>query len=123
MQNISNNTGLANIGAINSLTNNNALHAINVNQFRGGALHIRNTVPADNNAIANPIVSGHIIWEKDWFISGGHLTHLTPNVPNANADSNVIAPEIFVRQKIYIFLHDFLTITAEKSKVKFQNLV
>ena len=33
LQNISDNTGLANIGAINSLANNNALHAINVNQF------------------------------------------------------------------------------------------
>ncbi len=61
LQNISDNTGIANIGAINSLANNNALHAINANQFRGGALHTRNTVPADNNAIANLIVSGHTI--------------------------------------------------------------
>ena len=30
---------------------------------------------------------------------------------------------MFVGQKIYTFLHDFLTITAEKSKVKFQSLV
>ena len=30
---------------------------------------------------------------------------------------------MFVGQKIYTFLHDFPTITAEKSKVKFQNLV
>ena len=30
---------------------------------------------------------------------------------------------MFVGQKIYTFLHDFSTITAEKSKVKFQNLV
>ncbi len=61
MQNISDNTGIANISAINSLANNNALRAINANQFRGGALHTRNTVPADNNAIANPIVPGHTI--------------------------------------------------------------
>jgi len=59
LQNISDNTGLANIGAINGLANNNALRAINANQFRGGALHTRNTVPADNNAIANPIVPEH----------------------------------------------------------------
>ena len=37
MQNISDNTGLANISAINGLANNNALRAINANQFRGGA--------------------------------------------------------------------------------------
>ncbi len=30
---------------------------------------------------------------------------------------------MFVRQKIYTFLYDFPTIIAEKSKVKFQNLV
>ncbi|PKY61258.1 hypothetical protein RhiirA4_485976 [Rhizophagus irregularis] len=65
-QNISDNTGIANIGAINGLANNNALRAINVNQFRDGALHIRNTVPTDNNAIANPIVPGHTVWEEDW---------------------------------------------------------
>jgi len=61
LQNISDNTGIANIGTINSLANNNALHAINANQFRGGAFHTRNTVPADNNAIANLIVPGHTI--------------------------------------------------------------
>ena len=123
MQNISDNTGLANIGTINGLANNNALHAINANQFRGGALHTRNTVPADNNAIANPIVPGHTVWEEDWSISGGRPTLLAPNAPNANAGGNVIAPGMFVRQKIYIFLHDFPTVTAEKSKVKFQSLV
>ncbi|CAB4386578.1 unnamed protein product [Rhizophagus irregularis] len=85
LQNISDNTGLANIGAINGLANNNALRAINANQFRGGALHIRNTVPADNNAIANPLVLGHTVWEEDWSISGGRPTHLAPNAPNANA--------------------------------------
>ncbi|CAG8743828.1 8523_t:CDS:2, partial [Racocetra fulgida] len=43
------------LGAINGLANNNALRAINVNQFRGGALQIRNTVSANNNAIATPL--------------------------------------------------------------------
>ena len=123
LQNISDNTGLANIGAINGLANNNALRAINANQFRGGALHTRNTVPADNNAIANPIVPGHTVWEEDWSISGGHPTLLAPNAPNANAGGNVIAPEMFVGEKIHTFLHDFPTVTAEKSKVKFQSLV
>ena len=61
MQNISNNTGLANIGAINGLANNNVLRAININQFRDGALHTRNTIPADNNVIANLIVPRHTI--------------------------------------------------------------
>ncbi|CAG8674391.1 946_t:CDS:2, partial [Ambispora gerdemannii] len=45
------------LGVINGLANNNALRAINANQFRGGALQIRNTVPADNNAIATPLLS------------------------------------------------------------------
>ncbi|CAG8487592.1 258_t:CDS:2 [Acaulospora morrowiae] len=53
------NTNLANLGAINGLANNNALRAINANQFQGGALQIRNTVPADNNAIAIPLVPAH----------------------------------------------------------------
>ncbi len=64
MQNISNNTDLANIGAINGLANNNTLHVININQFWGGALHIRNTIPADNNAIANLLVLRHTVWKK-----------------------------------------------------------
>ncbi|PKC52483.1 hypothetical protein RhiirA1_515180, partial [Rhizophagus irregularis] len=123
LHNISDNTGLANIGAINGLANNNALRAINANQFRGGALHIRNTVPADNNAIANPIVPGHTVWEEDWSISGGRPTLLSPNAPNANAGGNVIVLGMFVGQKIHTFLHDFPTVTAEKSKVKFQSLV
>ncbi len=123
MQNISDNTSIVNISAINSLANNNALRAINTNQFRGRALHTRNTVPADNNAIANLIVPEHTIWEEDWFISDGRLTLLAPNIPNANAKGNTITPRMFVGQKIYTFLHDFSTITAEKSKVKFQNLV
>ncbi|GBB87013.1 hypothetical protein RclHR1_13470009 [Rhizophagus clarus] len=111
------------IGAINGLANNNALRAINANQFRGGALHIRNTVPADNNAIANPLVPGHTVWEEDWSISGGRPTHLAPNAPNANAGGNVITRGMFVGQKIHTFLHDFPTVTAEKSKVKFQSLI
>ncbi len=123
LQNISDNIGIANIGTINGLANNNALRAINANQFRGRALHTRNTILADNNAIANPIVPGHTIQEEDWSISGGRPTLLASNAPNANAGGNTIAPGMFVRQKIYTFLHDFLTITAEKSKVKFQNLV
>ena len=122
MQNINNNTDLANIDAINGV-NNNALHTINTNQFWGGALHIRNTISADNNAIANPLVSEHTVWEEDWSISGGRPTHLAPNAPNANAGGNVIARGMFVGQKIHTFLHDFPTVTAEKSKVKFQSLV
>ncbi len=119
MQNINNNTGLANIGTINGLANNNALCAINVNQFWDEALHIRNTVSVDNNAIANSLVSEHIIWKEDWSISDGHPTLLASNTPNANVGSNVITPEMFIGQKIHTFLHDFLTITAKKSKVKF----
>src|SRR6266498_3500997 len=67
----------------------------------GGDLHTRNTVPADNNAIANPIVPGHTVWEEDWSISGGRPTLLAPNAPNANAGGNVIAPGIFVGEKIH----------------------
>ncbi|CAG8705361.1 17962_t:CDS:2, partial [Acaulospora morrowiae] len=44
---------------INGLANNNALRNINANQFKGGALQIRNTVPANNNAIAIPLVPAH----------------------------------------------------------------
>ena len=65
MQNINNNTDLANIDAINGLVNNNALHTINTNQFWDGALHIRNTISADNNAIANPMVSEHTVWKEN----------------------------------------------------------
>ena len=61
MQNISNNTSLANIVIINGLANNNALRTINVNQFRDEAFHIKNTVSADNNAIANSIVPRHTV--------------------------------------------------------------
>ena len=123
MQNISDNTGLANISTINSLANNNALHAINANQFQGRALHTKNTVLADNNAIANPIVPGYTVWKEDWSISGGRPILLAPNASNANAGDNVIAPGMFVGQKIHTFLYDFPTVTAEKSKVKFQSLV
>ena len=65
MQNISDNTNLANLGAINRLANNNALHAINVNQFRGRSFQIRNTVLADNNAIATPLVPGYTIFNEN----------------------------------------------------------
>ena len=71
LQNISDNTNLTNLHAINGLANNNALRNINANQLRGGALHIRNTVPADNNAIATPLVPAHTIFDKDWLTSGG----------------------------------------------------
>ena len=87
LQNISDNIGLANIGAINSLVNNNALRAINANQFWDEALYTRNTVPADNNAIANSLVSRHTVWEEDWFILGGHPILLALNAPNANSRS------------------------------------
>ena len=70
-----------------------------------------------------PTLPGHTVWEEDWSISGGRPTLLAPNAPNANAGGNTIAPGMFIGQKIYTFLHDFPTITAEKSKVKFQNLV
>src|SRR6266542_4409228 len=96
LQNISDNTGIANIGAINGLANNNALRTINANQFRDGALHTRNTVPADNNVIANLIIPGHTIWEEDWSISGGRPILLAPNSPNANTRGNTIAPGMFV---------------------------
>ncbi|CAG8599598.1 4331_t:CDS:2 [Acaulospora morrowiae] len=84
LQNINDNTGLADLGAINRLANNNALRAINVNQFRSGALHIRNTVPVNNNAIAIPLVLAHTVFDKDWLISGGRPTDLAPNALNAN---------------------------------------
>ena len=123
MQNISNNTGFANIDVINGLANNNILRAININQFWGRALHIRNTIPADNNVIANPIISEHTVWKEDWSISDDLSILLALNASNANAEGNTIALEMFVKQKIYTFLHDFSIIVAKKSKVKFQNLI
>ncbi|CAG8634663.1 8186_t:CDS:2 [Paraglomus brasilianum] len=100
LQNISDNTGLADLGAINGLANNNALRNINANQFRGGALQIRNTVPADNNAIAIhvPLVPAHTVFDENWLISGGRPTELAPNAPNANAGGNTIAPGIRIGQ-------------------------
>ncbi|CAG8461038.1 7381_t:CDS:2 [Acaulospora morrowiae] len=65
LQNISNNTNLANLRAINKLANNNTLHNINANQFGGGALQIRNIVPADNNTIAIPLVLAHTVFDED----------------------------------------------------------
>ncbi len=56
----------------------------------------------------------HIGWSPNTF---------SPNTSNANASSNIIAPGMFVGQKIYTFLYDFPIIIAKKSKVKFQNLI
>ncbi|CAG8697394.1 10123_t:CDS:1, partial [Acaulospora morrowiae] len=90
--------GLADLGAINGLANNNALRAININQFRGGALQIRNTVPANNNAIAISLVLTHTVFNEDWLISSEQPTDLIPNAPNANTGGNTIAPGIRIRQ-------------------------
>ncbi|CAB4431709.1 unnamed protein product [Rhizophagus irregularis] len=78
---------------------NNTLHAINANQFRGGALHTRNTVPANNNAIANLIVPGHTIWEENWSISGGCPILLAPNAPNANAGTDHLAMALTISKE------------------------
>ena len=101
LQNISDNTGLADLGAINGLANNNALRNINANQFRGGALQIRNTVPADNNAIATLLVPAHTVFDEDWLISDGRPTDLAPNAPNANVEGNTIALEVHIGQDLY----------------------
>ncbi|CAG8790271.1 15408_t:CDS:1, partial [Acaulospora morrowiae] len=83
---------------INGLANNNALRNINANQFRDGALQIRNTVSADNNAIAIPLVPAHTVFDEDWSIAGGQPTDLAPNAPNANAGGNTISPGIRIGQ-------------------------
>ncbi|RHZ53783.1 hypothetical protein Glove_437g54 [Diversispora epigaea] len=57
LQNISDNTNLTNLHAINGLANNNALL----------------------------LVSAHTVFDEDWLTSGGRPTDLTPNAPNANA--------------------------------------
>ncbi|CAG8463632.1 17194_t:CDS:2 [Acaulospora morrowiae] len=104
LQNISDNTNLADLGAIIGLANNNVLRAINANQFKGGALHIRNIVSANNNAIATPLVLAHTIFDEDWLISGGRPTDLTPNAPNANAGSNTIVADIHIGKPVSIQL-------------------
>src|SRR5205085_1365428 len=74
--------------------------------------------------------SGLLDYAKDWYeteIKGRNweLQNISDNtgLANTSAGGNTIAPGMFIGQKIYTFLHDFPTITAEKSKVKFQNLV
>ncbi|CAG8735277.1 9891_t:CDS:1, partial [Acaulospora morrowiae] len=59
------NINLADLGAINGLANNNALRNINVNQFRGRAFQIRNTISADNNPIVTPLVLAYVIFDED----------------------------------------------------------
>ncbi|CAG8439545.1 10941_t:CDS:2 [Acaulospora morrowiae] len=95
------NINLANLGAIKGLANNNALCNINANQFRDGALQIKNTVPADNYAIAIPLVPAHIVFNEDWSIAGEQPTDLAPNAPNANAIGNTIAPGIRIEQTTF----------------------
>ncbi|CAG8643065.1 3081_t:CDS:1 [Acaulospora morrowiae] len=81
LQNINDNTNLVNLETINELANNNTLHNINANQFRGEALQIRNTVPINNNAIVIPFVSVHTVFDKNWSIANRQPTDLAPNTP------------------------------------------
>ncbi|CAJ0745870.1 434_t:CDS:2, partial [Entrophospora sp. SA101] len=122
LENISDNCGAhVNLHALNGLTNNQ-IRAINVNQFRGGALQIRNTAPANGNQPAIPLVPSHTVWHEDWLTSGGRPTDLAPNAPNANVGGNVIAPNIFIGQVIDYFRRAYPTVTAEKTKLVFTTL-
>ncbi|CAH1770515.1 7715_t:CDS:1, partial [Entrophospora sp. SA101] len=122
LENISDNCGAhADLNALNGLTNNE-IRAINANQFRGGALQIRNTAPADGNQPAIPLVPSHTVWHEDWLTSGGRPTDLAPNAPNANVGGNVIAPNIFIGQVIDYFRRAYPTVTAEKTKLVFTTL-
>ncbi|CAG8542792.1 15309_t:CDS:2 [Acaulospora morrowiae] len=116
LQNISDNTNLANFGAINGLANNNALHNINANQFKGRALQIRNTVPTDNNAIAIPLVPAHIVFYEDWSIAGRQPTDLASNAPNANAGGNTIAPDL--KKELYDVFQDSFEILSDNAKLR-----
>ena len=69
------NIGVANLQDIHELTNNQ-IRAINVNQFRGGALQIRNTALANGNQPAIPLVPPHTVWHEYWLTSGGRPTDL-----------------------------------------------
>ncbi|CAJ0837652.1 10952_t:CDS:2, partial [Entrophospora sp. SA101] len=122
LENISDNCGAhADLNALNGLSKNE-IRAINANQFRGGALQIRNTAPADGNQPAIPLVPSHTVWHEDWLTSGGRPTDLAPNAPNANVGGNVIAPNIFIGQVIDYFRRAYPTVTAEKTQLVFTTL-
>jgi len=69
LQNITANTGVVTLNAINALTNNQ-IRAIDVARFRGRARTIRETAPADGNLPARPLVSPHSVWDEDWIPPG-----------------------------------------------------
>ncbi|CAG8635416.1 1572_t:CDS:2 [Paraglomus brasilianum] len=76
LQNITANTGVVTLNAINALTNNQ-IRAIDVARFR---------------------VPPHSVWDEDWITSGGQPTDLAPNPPNAGNNGNVVAPSITIGQ-------------------------
>ncbi|CAJ0912722.1 5007_t:CDS:2, partial [Entrophospora sp. SA101] len=93
-QHITANIGVADLHAINALTNNGIL----------------------------PVVPAHTVWDEDWLTSGGRPTDLPPNAPNAGNDANIVASGIRIGQMIDRFKHEHPTITAEKSQVMFHSL-
>jgi len=121
LQNITANTGVATLNAINALTNNQ-IRAIDVARFRGRARTIRETAPANGNLPARPLVPPHSVWDEDWITSGGQPTDLAPNPPNAGNNGNVVAPSITIGQVIDYFRREYPTITAEKSQLIFHSL-
>ncbi|CAH1766726.1 4509_t:CDS:2, partial [Entrophospora sp. SA101] len=112
-QHITANIGVADLHAINALTNN-GIRAINANRFRD--------TPNDANLPAVPVVPAHTVWDEDWLTSGGRPTDLPPNAPNAGNDANIVASGIRIGQMIDRFKHEHPTITAEKSQVMFHSL-
>ena len=118
LQNIGDNTNLADLNAIRTLTNN-GIRAINAGQFRGRARAIRDNAPANGNALAQPLVPLPTVFDEDWSIAGGRPTDLPPTAPQANAGGNYVAPEMKVGQEIYVLVTDFPTINAQKSKYYF----
>ncbi|PKY57685.1 hypothetical protein RhiirA4_429167 [Rhizophagus irregularis] len=88
-ENIRNNLGVANLGAVNAM-NNGAITAVNANQFVGRALVQHGVVGVTG---AN-FIPGHTVWDEDWTIAGGRPTDLAVSNPNANNGGTIVAPGI-----------------------------
>ncbi len=122
LTNILDNVGLAN-GAAFTAANNAAIQALPQNQLRGPALAVRNGAASDATINGNTLVPAPTVWDEDWSVAGGQLTHLAQNPGNANTGANIVFPGLKAGQVIYEFLHSYPTITSEKSKVAFQNII
>lgn len=120
--NIRDNTGVANLAAINAM-NNAAIGGVAANQFIGSAFAKHGRAGADATITGATFIPNHTVWDEDWSIADGRPTDLAVNNPNANNGGTIVAPGIRIGQVLYRFSHYFPTITSEKSKLTFHAIV